>query len=520
MANRRLSMRKSKEVLRLRHVSGLGVREIGRSLQVSATTVSNCLERAEAAGLSWPLPEGLGEDDLERRLYPEAERADQPKRPMPSMDYLHRELKRSKGVTLMLLWEEYRREHPEGYSYTQFCEYYARWRKKIDPSLRQSYRAGEKLFVDWAGEKVELLDPEGGPGTEVSLFVATLGASNYTYAEAFADERLESWINGHVHSYQYMGGVAELTIPDNLKTGVKRPCRYEPDLNPTYQEMAEHYQTAVLPARVRRPKDKAKVENAVLFAERWILARLRDQKFFSLGELNEAISRLLSELNERPFQKMEGSRRELFEQLDRPALKPLPDRPYQIAHWGTAGVNIDYHVQIDYHFYSVPHHLVGCRVDTRLTQKSVEILYRNSRVACHQRVYVRGKATTINEHRPKSHQKYLQWTPGRILQWAENEVGEHCARAAAFIINDKPHPEQGYRSCLGLIRLAKGYGPGRVEAACRRALALGVCSYRSIRSILENKLDEQPLPDEAAPAGEPVDHPNLRGRSYYQGQNQ
>ncbi len=306
MANKRLSMRKSKEVLRLRHVSGLGVREIGRSLQVSATTVSNCLERAKAAGLSWPLPEGLGEEDLERRRYPETEPSDQPKRPLPSMQYLHRELKRTKGVTLKLLWEEYRAEYPEGYSYTQFCEYYARWRKKLDPSLRQSYRAGEKPFVDWAGEKVELLDPDGGPGTEVSLFVATLGASNYTYAEAFGDERLENWISAHVHCYEFMGGVAELTIPDNLKAGVKRPCRYEPDLNPTYQEMAEHYQTAVVPARVRKPRDKAKVEASVLFAERWILARLRDQQFFSLGELNQAIAGLLEELNDRRFQKMDG----------------------------------------------------------------------------------------------------------------------------------------------------------------------------------------------------------------------
>lgn len=502
-------MRKAKEILRLRYELGLTHRQIGRSCEVSHVTVGEYLRRAEAAGLRWPLPPEVSEAALEALLAPAPKPAP---RPLPPMEQLRQELSR-RGVTLRLLWEEYRAIHPDGYGYTQFCDYYRRWRQQLEPSLRQPYKAGEKLFVDWAGQTVPLWDAATGVSRPAHIFLGTLGASSYTYAEAFDNMRQSAWSAGHVNAFTYFGGVPKILVPDNTKTGVLKACRYEPDLNPGYQELAAHYGTVVIPARAREPTDKAKVEAAVLHVERRILAALRDRKFFSLGELNAAIRQLLEEVNRQPFQKMAGSRLELFEQLDRPALLPLPSQPYESAAWRKAKVNIDYHVQIDWHLYSVPYQLVHREVEVRLTDKTVELFLAGQRVAAHPRSHVKGGFSTDNAHRPKAHQQHLDWTPSRLIAWA-GTIGACCGQAVAQLMADKPHPEMGYRACLGIIRLSRRYGRERLEAACRRALERSVCTYRSIQSILATGLDQHAAPELVSPAPA-LQHTNLRGAEYY-----
>ena len=506
-------MRKAKEILRLKYELGLKNRQIGASLHLSHVSVGKYLQRASAAGLHWPLAPEMDDRRLEELLQA-AERPPEPARPLPSMAAVHQELRRP-GVTLQLLWEEYRREHPDGYAYTQFCEHYKRFRGQLEPSLRQSYRAGEKLFVDWAGPTILLVDPQTGQIRQVSLFVAVLGASDYIYAEAFENHQLPCWIEAHIHAWEFFGGVATITVPDNEKTGITRACRYEPELNRTYQELAEHYGTVVIPARAGEPQDKAKVENAVLNAERRILAVLRDRQFFSLAELNQAIRQALRELNERPFQKLPGCRRELFERLDRPALRPLPAQRYELARWQKAKVNIDYHLQVEWHMYSVPYRLVHQPVEVRLTTRMVEIFHQGRRVALHPRSTQRGGVTTDPGHRPKSHQRHLEWTPGRLVHWAQQDVGVYGGQVVRRILESKPHPEQGYRSCLGLMRLGRVYGPERLERACQRALRLEACSYRSIKSMLQTGLDRQPVPGPVPPPVV-ITHPNVRGAAYYQ----
>jgi transposase len=507
-------MRKAREILRLKHELGLTNRQIGASLHMSHVSVGKYLQRAGEAGLAWPLAPEIDDGNLWDLLRAAQRPPEAAKRPLPSMAHVHRELRRP-GVTLQLLWEEDRREHPGGYSYTQFCEYYKRFRGQLEPSLRQTYRAGDKLFVDWAGQTITVWDAQTGQSREVHLFVGVLGASDYIFAEAFENHQLPSWLEAHVHAWQFYGGVATITVPDNEKTGVTRACRYEPELNRTYQDLAAHYGTVVIPARAGEPQDKAKVENAVLNAERRILAVLRDRRFFSLGELNQAIRQALQELNERPFQKMPGCRRELFEQLDKPALRPLPAGRYELARWQKATVNIDYHIQSDWHFYSVPYRLVHQPVEVRLTLRTVEIFRDGRRVALHPRSSQRGGVTTDPAHRPKSHRQHLEWTPGRLIHWAEHEVGQHGGHVVRHILESKPHPEQGYRSCLGLMRLRRAYGQERLERACQRALRMEVCTYRSIKSMLQTGLDRQPLPG-PVPAPVVILHPNVRGAEYYQ----
>lgn len=509
-------MRHIKEVLRLKHEHHLSVRQIGRSCGLPASTVNDYLARAQGAGLSWPLPEGLDEAQLQARLLsgagdrPEAAADSHPCRPLPDWAHIHKELGR-RSVTLRLLWQEYRERFPEGYGYTQFCEYYHRWAATLDPVLRQSHPPGEKLFVDWAGQQVPIRQPDGSEAY-ASLFVAVLGASNKTFARAFADQKLGSWIGAHCEAYAFFGGVARVTVPDNPKTGVIRPCRYEPMLQRTYQEMAEHYGTVIIPARPRRPRDKAKVEGGVLIAERQILAALRDCTFFSLAQLNEAIGPLVARINAQPFQKLEGSRDGWFDAHEKPKLLPLPATPFVLATWTQAIVNIDYHVAVDRHYYSVPYILIHHRLDVRLSPTTVELFEQGKRVAAHPRSFQRGAFTTLDEHRPKSHQKHLEWTPGRIIQWAR-QTGPACAQLVCQILESRPHPEQGFRSCLGIIRLGKNAGAGRLEAACRRALHFGTCNYRSVESILQHRLEAQPLEQELPFKSPP--HENLRGPGYY-----
>jgi len=514
MAQVRLSMRKISELLRLRHEGGLSERQIAASCGLGRTTVARYLARAAAAGLSWPLPSELDEPELQRRLCgaPLAERPSP--RSLPDWETIHRQLRRPK-VTLQLLWEEYRRDYPEGYGYTQFCAYYHRWRAPLEVTLRQHHVAGEKTFLDWAGDAIPWRGATAGEVRQAWLFVAILGASNYTFARAYPDQRLASWIDGHIAAAAFYGGVTRLWIPDNCKTGVDHPCYYEPVINRSYAELGDHYGVAILPTRTYAARDKAKVENAVLQTGQRIVAPLRDQVFFSVGQLNEAISRQLTALNARPFQKLRGCRRELFEELDQPLLQPLPAYAYELGEWRTAVANIDYHVQVDWHFYSVPYTLTRQTVEVRLSARLVEILHRGRRVALHQRSWRRGGYTTDPAHRPKSHQQQLDWTPSRLIRWAET-LGPHCGRVVSTILAQQPHPEQGYRACLGLMRLARVHSPERLEAACQRALALDACSYRHLKAMLQAKLDQQPLPPPEEPLPPPSPHANLRGQTYYQ----
>ncbi|MFH1934510.1 MAG: IS21 family transposase [Pseudomonadota bacterium] len=513
MTNGRLSMRKIKEVLRLKWAHELSNRHIAKSCSISHSTVADYVLRAKLAGLSWPLDPEMDDAAIENLLFPATDKQATEKRQMPDLEYLYREMKK-KSVTLQLLWYEYKQANPDGYQYSQFCNLYREWVKKLDLTLRQEHRAGEKLFIDYAGQTVSIVDPNTGEITEAQIFVATLGASNYTFAEASLAQDLPSWIKSHIHAFEFFGGLPEILVPDNLKAGVTNPCRYEPDINPTYQDLAEHYGITVIPARSRKPRDKAKVESAVLVAERWILAALRNHTFFSLAELNTAIAAKLQDLNNRKFKKLDATRRELFETIDKPALKPLPSRPYEYAEWKRARVNIDYHIEVDRHYYSVPYQLVKEQVDVRITSYAVEVLFKNKRVASHPRDYRQGSFTTLTEHMPKSHQRYLDWTPARIIRWAEKN-GPKTQKLITRILDSRTHPEQGYRSCLGIMRLGKRYSPQRLEKACERALFINACSYKSVESILKKGLDQQHFLFDQTEKTKPLNHHNIRGKRYY-----
>jgi len=514
-----LSMRKAREVLRLRWEVGLAVHKTAESCQISPSTVLEYERRAKAAGLSWPLPEEMDDGELERRLACAARPGSPPasggqsSRFLPDLAYLLEEM-RKPHVTLSLLWLEYKAANPDGYQYTQFWRYYQEGKRKLEVTLRQEHRAGEKLFTDYAGDVCYLTDPQTGELKEVYLFVAVLGASNYTYAEAVPDLTLPSWIASHVRALEFLGGAPQILVPDNTRTAVIRPDRYEPDLHPAFAGMAAHYRIGVLPARVRKPRDKAKAEAAVLVVERWIIAALRNRTFFSLGELNAAIRELLERLNNRRFKLLKATRRELFERLDQPALRPLPAQRYEFLEWKTAKVGIDYHICVRKHYYSVPYQLVGQQVEVRLSSQTVELLYKHRRVASHLRSNKEGHFSTNPEHRPKSHQRYLEWTPSRMIRWAK-QTGPATARLVEEILASKPHPEMGYRSCLGLIRLGRQYSPQRLEAASARALQLKACSYQSVKSILQHGLDRTPLPASPGQLLLP-EHENLRGPAYYQ----
>jgi transposase len=508
----RLSMRKIKEVLRLYWGGGLSKRRTARSCGISRPAVDEYLRRAEAAGLSWPLPADLDDGTLERLLFPAAPSLPAAARGLPDWPTIHRELKR-KGVTLFLLWQEYREHHPQGYQYSWFCERYRTWAGKLDVVMRQDHRAGEKLFVDYAGQTVAVVDRLTGEICEAQIFVAVLGASNYTYAEATWTQGLPDWIAAHVRAFTFLGGVPELVVPDNLRSGVSKAHRYEPDTNPTYQDMASHYGVAVLPARVRCPRDKAKVEAGVLVVERWILAALRHRTFFSLAELNSTIRELLVKLNSRPFKKLPGTRREHFEQLDKPALQPLPTEPYVYAEWKKARVHIDYHLEVHGHYYSVPHALIKKQLDVRITKNTLECFHRGQRVASHRRSYQKGRHTTVPAHMPEAHRQAGDWSPQRLARWAAT-IGPATEKLILTVLSARKHPQQAYRSCLGILRLGKAYGEPRLEAACRRALTLGSHSYKSIESILRHGLDNQPLAEQPE-LPLPEDHDNLRGPSYY-----
>lgn len=503
-------MRKIRDVLRLKFDGRQSDRHIARSVGIARSSVGDYLRRFQESGLVWPLSPALSDRDLEACLFPPPPAVPRIQRAVPDWATVHRELRR-KGVTLFLLWQEYKATEPQGFQYSWFCDTYRVWLGRRDLVMRQVHRAGEKLFVDFCGPTVPLVDPHTGEIRQAQIFVAVLGASNYTYAEALASQGLSDWIGAHVRAFAYFGGVPELLVPDNLASGVHKACRYEPDLNPTYADLAAHYGIAVVPARVRKPRDKAKVEAGVLVVERWILARLRHQVFTSLTALNRTMGELLEDLNQRPFKKLPGCRRTVFETLDRPALRPLPATPYEYAEWKRAKVHVDYHVELEGHYYSVPHALVGHKVDLRHTASTVEIFHQGQRVACHAKVALRGRFTTIEAHMPVSHRQ-AKWSPQRLIHWAE-KIGPDTARFITALLHSRRHPEQGFRSCLGVLRLSERYTPARLEAACRRALALKALSYRSVDSILAHGLDAQPLTPPAETPG--PDHANLRGPAYF-----
>ncbi len=502
-------MRKIREVLRLR-ASGHSQRMIAQSIGIGQSTVGDCLTRARLYGVSWPTD--LDDAALERVLYPPRPAVPSASRSVPVWADMHRE-KRRKHVTLFLLWEEYKAVHPEGFQYSWFCRHYREYTGKVDLVMRQLHRAGETTFVDYAGQTVPVVDRKTGEIQAAQIFVAVLGASSYTYAEATWSQSLPDWVGSHQRAFRFFGGVSETLVPDNLKTGITHPHRYEPDVNRTYAEMAEHYGVAVIPTRVAKPKDKSKVEVAVLVVERWILARLRHQTFFSLAALNEAIAELLPLLNERTFKKMPGSRRSLYEELDRPALSPLPTTAYPFATWKKARVSIDYHIEVERRYYSVPYQLVKSEVEARIGERTVEIFHGSRRVASHRRAAKAGHYTTVNEHMPRPHREYAQWTPQRLVSWA-TKTGPATADLVGHILASRRHPQQGFRSCLGILRLGKSYGEKRLEAACQRALRIRAFSYKSIESILKHKLDQQPLPDKQ-PENITIVHGNLRGADYY-----
>jgi transposase len=508
----RLSMRKLREVLRLSLAIGLGPRAISRSCDISSSTVSGYLGRAKVAKLTWPLPPELDDDAaLERLLFADESRP-RASRPEPDWARIHLEL-RKKHVTKALLWEEYKSEQPDGLQYSQFCDKYARFAATVAVSMRQTHRAGEKMFVDFSGDGIEIVDPLTGVCATAKLFIAVLGASNFTYVEPVLSEDLLTWTGCHIRALEFFGGVAEIWVPDNLKSGVKSPDRYEPELNPTYAELARHYQAAVIPARVRKPKDKAKAEQAVLLAERWILAALRHRTLFSLEELREAVKPLAEKLNHRPMKKLKKSRRQLFEELERGALKALPARPYEFARWSRPRLHIDYHVEFDEHFYSAPYQLVGERLDLRATETTIELFFKGRRITSHPRSYGTEKYLTKPEHMPKAHQAQVQWTPVRLVNWAK-KTGPATAKLVEEIMRQRAHPQQGFKACLGILHLNRHYEDQRIEAACARALRMRACSYKSVAAILKNSLDHEAVETEDRQASLPL-HGNVRGSGYY-----
>jgi transposase len=507
-------MRHIGEVLRLR-AQGLSYDQISRSIGISQTSVHNYLGRAQRAGLCWPLPEELDASELEARLFTRDEDANRPGRPAPDWHAVRREHKRGKHVTLQLLWLEYKQAHPDGWGYTQFCTHYKRWLGRQDVVMRLEYAAGERLFVDFAGDTVPITDPETGEVWDAQLFVSVLGASGYLYAEATRHQDLPSWLGAHVRALEFYGGAPRVVVPDNLKAGVTRACWYEPGLNASYLELARWYGVAVLPARPARPTDKGAVEAGVQTAERWVLAPLRKRRFFSLGELNAAIAERVAIVNERPFRGQVTSRRALFEELERAALQPLPPSRYEFALWKRAKVNIDYHVEFDGHYYSAPHRLVGEPVEVRAAAATVELFHHGRRVSSHAREYGRKRFITIREHMPAAHRAHLEWTPSKLVAWGRS-VGPAVGELVETILTTRPHPEHGYRACLGLKRLVKRYGAERMSAACQRALLTGGISYTSVDAILKNGLDRVPVAIDASPKVVPIQHANLRGAGYYQ----
>ena len=505
MAQARLSVRKIREVLRLKAEARWSDRQIAAATGTARSTVQECLRRAKAAGVSWPLPPECDDEELTARLYPRASAID--RYPTPDFATIQLELSR-KGVTRMLLWQEYKARHPDGCQYSAFCRDYEAWLGRQDAVMRFEHTPGDKLFVDYSGLTMQIVDRTSGEVQTAEIFVAALGASNFTYVEATLSQTLADWLGAHVRAFEYFGGVTQAVVPDNLKSGVRRACRYEPDLNPSYQDFAEHYRVAVLPARVRKPRDKAKVEVAVQGIERWILAPLRHCTFFSLAELNAALREQLERYNDRPLSREAGTRRSRFLELDRPALKPLPAQRYQFATWKKAKVHLDYHVELERRYYSVPYRLIGKTVDLRLTRHMVEVYYRGQAVATHLRPDGPRRFVTDPAHRPERHRAVIELNHERLLERAE-AIGPATAAVLREQVHRRAHPDEALRASLGILRLAHDFSTAALERACGHAVELKTYSYRAIRALIV--APPTPAPDALALP----EHDNVRGARYF-----
>jgi transposase len=511
MPNERISMSKLKQLIGLQS-SNLSIRALARALGLSVGAVSKYLRAVRTCGIEADEAKTLPEAELERRVFGPTLAGKVGTFAAPDCAWIHGELKRHRHVTLQLLWEEYAGRHGvAAYRRSAFCQIYRRWEKRLKRSMRQRHFAGEKLFVDYAGRTVPIYGVHGEEAFRAHLFVTAMGASGCAYAEATRSESLPDWLASHVRALEFYGAAPTILVPDNPKVGVTKADRYEPDLQRSYEELAGHYHCVVIPARPYRPKDKSRVELTVLLVCRWILARLRHQRFFSLDELNAAIRPLLVDLNGRPFQRLPGSRRSVFEALDRPAMRPLPPTPYVFAEWKELMVAFDYHVDIDRHYYSVPHALVGHSAWARFSATTVEVFFRSERVASHVRSYQRGGHTTLAEHMPKRHRAHAEWSPKRLIQWGST-IGLHTGAVVEHLLRSKPHPEQGYRACLGLLSLSREYGEARLEAASALAVRLGSPTRKSVKSILESGRDLRRT--EALDLELPA-HGNVRGPGYY-----
>lgn len=506
-------MRKINEILRLRS-QGMSVADIATSVGAGRTTVYEYLARAESAGISWPLPAGVDEEMLEQKLFPPPSAELAARRPVPEWRQVHRDLKAKKHVTLRLLWLEWREANADGWGYSQFCWHYQQWLAGQDVVMRLTYTAGERMFVDFSGDTISWVDPATGEVHKAEVFVAVLGCSGMLYAEATRGQDLASWVNAHMNAWAAFGGVTTLVVPDNLKSGVTKACYYDPEINPSYGELAAHYSTVILPARAGHPRDKAAVEAGVLSVERWVLAPLRNRQFFSLSELNTAISERVAWLCARPFRGEPASRAELFAELEAPALDPLPGRRYELASWKKVTVNIDYHVEFDRRYYSVPYRLVRRKLEVRATRETIEVFQTGRRVAAHVREYGRRRYVTDPDHMPAAHRAHAEWTPSRLISWAAT-VSPATAALVEKILESRPHPEHAYRACLGIMNLNKRYGPERVGTACERALTTGAVSYSSVKSILAEGLDRVPLNTQQALPVAVTEHENLRGADYW-----
>jgi len=518
MPAERTSMRIIKDVLRLKFDARLSQRQISRSLNIGLGTVSLHLNRAKEANLKWPLPTDMDDASLERALFPRQIQTAREGYVEPDYANMHKELKR-KGVTKQLLWEEYKQIHGKNsYQYSQYCQRYRDWVLTLKRSMRQVHKAGEKLFIDYCGPTIPIVNPDTGEVCNAQIFVATWGASNYTYAEATRSQTKSDWLQSHVNAFEFFGGTPDILVPDNLKSAVTKACRYEPVINESYQHLARHYKTVVIPARPYKPKDKAKAENAVLVVERWIMARLRHITFFTLADLNQHIRFLLDDLNSRPFKKLPGSRQSQFELLDKPAMGALPSQRYQYMEFKLARVNIDYHLEYDKHFYSVPHHLVKHQVEVRATRDSIAVFFKGKSVALHVRSRCQGAFTTDSSHMPTAHRKHEQWSPGRLLNWA-SDIGPNVTRMVNSMLTHKAHPEQAYRACLGLLNLSRKYEAQRLDRACSRALTIGSPHLSSVKSILKKGIDQIELeidkPRSQTDETGCGDHNNIRGSQYY-----
>jgi len=503
-------MKKIREVIRMRYQLGAGIRQIAAAVNVGRTTVSEYVERAEAAKLSWPSAGELSDEELKALLFPPERAKRVPSRPLPDWSEVRQELSR-KGTTLLLLWSEYIKKHPGGYSYSRYARYYRAWVSASDLRMRQPHKAGEKLEVDWSGIGVQIVDAKTGDTSQASVFVSAMGSSQMIFAKAYGSQELKWWLSAHVDAFEFYGALPEIVVPDNPKTGVISACRYEPTLNPSYADLAAHYGVAVVPARVRKPRDKAKVENAVQQVERWILAPLRERTFFSVCEANRAIAELLALLNDKVMKGPKASRRQLFEQEDLPAMRALPESRYTYAEWKRCKVPPDYHVEVEGHFYSVPFALCGKHVDVRITIGTVEVFFENERRAAHKRSLSRRGFTTDESHMPGGHKAQAKWTSERMIRWAET-IGLKTGAFVTALLCGKLHPEHGYRMCLGVISLEKRFGKDRLELACGRALSLGALSYQSVKSILEKNLEAVPVQQPLPPL---PDHENIRGSEFF-----